>query len=331
MERKPAVKNLSGRADLNRRPPRPKRGALPNCATPRADESIIASMDNRQAAAFFVWMAAFFAWISACAPSNNPIASDTTAPATPTRLIPTRTHTPPAPNARFCREERGSVEEIPFDSTALPHFQIYLPPCYNFDSATRYPVLYLLHGAGFTDAQWIRLGVHKAADALISSEEIPALIIVMPYDKYSLNLIDEDDFGNVLIDDLLPYIDKHYRTRRDKRAIGGLSRGGGWAIRYGLTRPELFVAVGGHSPAIFYQDQARLMAWLSKIPADELPAFYLDAGDRDQEREVGLKFAEILSQAGIPHEWRLYIGLHDEVYWQAHTKEYLFWYGNVLR
>jgi enterochelin esterase-like enzyme len=287
-------------------------------------------MDNRQAALIFIWMTAILAWISACAPLNEPQPTPApTARFTPTRPAPTRVPSTSVPHQ--CTEKNGTVSQIPFDSVALPQFQIYLPPCYDFEQQSRYPVLYLLHGASFTDLQWIRLGASHAADALIAAEEIPPLIIVMPYDKYSTNLVDEDDFGEVLIEELLPYIDARYRTRSEQRAIGGLSRGAGWAIRYGLTQPELFVAIGGHSPAIFHQDQANLDDWLSAIPANKLPALYLDAGDRDQEREVGLKFVEILSQAGIPHEWRLYTGLHNEDYWHAHIKEYMRWYGNALR
>ena len=292
-------------------------------------------MKTRQAFSILVWTTAILAWISACVPLNATESLPApTAESTPRQIESTRvpsTRVPSTPTAQLCLEKHGSVAQIPFDSVALPQFQLYLPPCYDFESETRYPVLYLLHGANFTDAQWIRLGIPRAADALIAAEEIPPLIIVMPYDKYSTRLIDEDDFGNVLINDLLPYIDSQYRTQPEQRAIGGLSRGAGWAIRYGLTRPELFRAIGGHSPAIFHQDQAKLDDWLAEIPPEELPAIYLDAGDRDQEREIGLKFVEILAQAGVPHEWRLYTGLHNEDYWRAHAEEYLRWYGNALR
>ncbi len=193
----------------------------------------------------------------------------------------------------------------------------------------RYPVLYLLHGAGFEDDQWIRLGVAETTDHLIVDDEIPAYLIVMPYDKYSTRSVDKDDFGDVFVDELIPYIDENYRTIADAehRAIGGLSRGGGWAIRYGLTRWELFGAIGGHSAAIFYRDGSKLDDWLSEIPRNSLPQIYLDAGDKDQALSIVFSFVDLLAEMGIPHEWRLYAGLHDEAYWGTHVEEYLRWYG----
>ncbi len=207
-----------------------------------------------------------------------------------------------------------------FDAVSLPSYHIYLPPCYGFDPETRYPVLYLLHGANYTDDQWLRLG---------ATEGNPNFIIVMPFNKYSLRLVDDDEFGEIFIEDFLPFIDEAYLTRDEAkyRAIGGLSRGGGWAIHYGFTRWALFGAVGAHSPAIFYKDHNKLEKWLAEIPADAMPRLFVDVGDKDQELNSVISFEAMLNAQNIPHTWRFYTGFHDENYWAAHTQEYLAWYA----
>ena len=112
---------------------------------------------------------------------------------------------------------------------------IYLPPCYDERIEINYPVLYLLHGQTYTDDQWIRLGVPNILDNLIHSGESQPFIIVFPDDRY-WNLPAGPGFGERLVDSLIPYIDQTYRTLPDRnhRAIGGMSRGAGWALRLGL-------------------------------------------------------------------------------------------------
>jgi len=287
-------------------------------------------MDNRQAIILSLWITTILAWISACAPINTPApVPEPTIPLTATQ--PTAAVVESTPTPKQCQEQRGQVERRAFPSIALPQYTVYLPPCYDFDPKSAYPILYLLHGASFTDEQWIRLGATEKADELISAGEIPPLIIVMPYDKYSTHLVDDDEFGEVFIEEFLPYIDETYRTDPARRAIGGLSRGAGWAIDYGLTRYELFSAIGGHSAAIFKGDESRLDNWLAEIPAEQLPAIYLDAGDQDPDWRIALAFADLLNEMGIPHEWRFFTGSHDEEYWRAHLSEYLRWYGNILQ
>lgn len=293
-------------------------------------------MDNRQAFIFSLWMGTILAWVSACSPLNAQTPAHTPIPvssATPTLSTPALVESSPTPEGCFERSEQsGQVHRVTFDSTALPQFHIYLPACYDADHETRYPVLYLLHGQGYEDDQWLRLGVAEQADRLMAAEEIPAYLIVMPFDKASWRSVDDDEFGEALVDELIPYIDENYRTiaERESRALGGLSRGAGWAIRYGLTRWELFDAIGGHSAAIFYRDNGKLDDWLAEIPADSLPKIYLDIGDQDKERGSVFLFVELLAEEGISHEWRLYTGNHDEAYWGAHVEEYLRWYGDIF-
>jgi enterochelin esterase-like enzyme len=229
-----------------------------------------------------------------------------------------------------CLAIPGQVEADSLPSQSLAEtleFLIYLPPCYNEHGSQHYPVLYLLHGQTYTNDQWVRLGAPAIADRLIAAGDAPPFIIVMPYDP-SWKQPTEYGFAEALTEELIPYVDAHYRTipSRGQRAIGGLSRGAGWAIHLGLTRPDLFAAFGAHSPVVFWTDGPHLGEWLKAIPPDLLPRIYLDIGDNDHELQTALELEDILNQQNIPHEWHLYPGYHEEAYWHAHVEEYLRWY-----
>jgi enterochelin esterase-like enzyme len=138
-------------------------------------------------------------------------------------------------------------------------------------------------------------------------------------------------FGQAVIEELIPWIDEHYRTlpERRYRAIGGLSRGAGWAVHLGLSRWDLFGAIGAHSLAIFGADVPyNVNRWLDSIPPDAYPRIYLDIADRDRQDVTATTehFEALLTEKEIPHEWHLFNGYHDEAYWGAHVEDYLRWY-----
>lgn len=207
------------------------------------------------------------------------------------------------------------------------NYKIYLPPCYLFSSEQRYPVLYLLHGQGSTEDQWINIGVTDAADQLINSGKVPAFIMVFPYD-YSTKQPTEYNFEKVFIQILIPKIDSAYRTLPDAhdRAIGGMSRGGAWALHLGINHPNLFGAIGGHSPAIFYSDRNSLTRILQETPEAMIPRIWIDAGNNDSELSLIREFESFLTDQNIPHEWHEFIGFHDKNYWSLHVNQYLNWY-----
>jgi enterochelin esterase-like enzyme len=209
------------------------------------------------------------------------------------------------------------------------NFHVYLPPCYDQNTTLRYPVLYLIHGQNFDDDQWVRLGVPQTMDKLIS-EGLPPFIIVMPFDKYHYRQPATDPFDEAVVDELIPYVDDKYRTipNRVSRAVGGLSRGGGWALHFALTHPELFGTFGGHSLAILDEDGTHLSRLLDAIPPDEMPRIYMDIGKSDGLRTSVAKFETQLTERGIPHEWYINPGYHDEAYWSKHVEEYLKWYAS---
>ena len=188
-------------------------------------------------------------------------------------------------------------------------------------------MLYLLHGQTYTDDQWIRLGAVEVADDLILSGESGPFIIVFPDDRY-WNLPPGPGFGQRLEEELIPYIDSTYRTLtdRDHRAIGGMSRGAGWALRLGLTRWDLFGTIGLHSLAVLQKDASRIRDWLRDIPPPSRPRIFMDIGDNDQELEMAQQVETQFNDFRLTHEWHLYSGAHTEEYWSAHVEEYIRWY-----
>jgi enterochelin esterase-like enzyme len=190
-------------------------------------------------------------------------------------------------------------------------------------------VLYLLHGQTYTEDQWIRLGVPTVMDRLIISGEIPPFLIVFPYD-YSYLQPTQYHFEDVFMQELLPEIDSTYRTLPNpaQRSIGGLSRGAAWALHLGINHPDVFGAIGAHSPVMFYTDGIRLPITLQNLPVGMAPRLFLDIGDNDGELRYNLEFKKFLDEHKIPYEWHQYPGFHDEKYWGAHVETYLRWYAS---
>jgi len=225
------------------------------------------------------------------------------------------------------RFEHGSLRN---DLLPLPlDYLVYLPPCYDQQPERKYPVLYLIHGQNYNNDQWDRLGIDESADALIAGGQIPPLIIVLPRDR-SWAQPTEDRFGQVIVESLVPWIDSNYRTlpERDYRAVGGLSRGAGWAVHLGLSQWQLFGAIGAHSLPVFWTDTSHIRQWLRDIPTEELPRIYMDIGEKDRPAilESAMWFENLLAEERIPHEWHLFPGYHEEAYWESHIEQYLRWY-----
>ena len=242
--------------------------------------------------------------------------------------------TPGAENnhpTRGCLEQAGVVEAESIFSESLKddlHLQVYLPPCYHDFTEHNYPVVYLLHGLYFDEDQWLRLGVAEQMDRLITAGEIAAFIIILPRET-RFDPLQTSPFADALTEELIPWVDQHYRTLPEKhyRAIGGLSRGAAWSIRIGLLHYPLFDSVGAHSLPGFQVNTGRFAAIIEQVPNHELPSFFIDIGNRDPERTAAQSFADQLNDYNIPHTWYLFNGDHSETYWSAHLEYYLRWYS----
>jgi len=278
---------------------------------------------------------ALLSTLSACKPLKTVVQTPQAVTVSPSPVVETL-EAGPAPTIeatvqpKGCTETKGSVVKALLPSKLVEgglKFRVYLPPCYHFDKDKRYPVIYLIHGQGFNDDQWERIGAPGTADKLIA-EGLKPFIIVMPYDKYHYKFPSTDPFDESVETELIPYVDKIYRTiaDRDHRAIGGLSRGGGWAIFFSLTRPDLFSIIGGHSPAVFDEDASNIIKWMGELKPDQPMRYFIDVGEGDGLRDSAAWFEFELTDHKIPHVWRLYTGYHNEEYWSKHIEEYLRWY-----
>ncbi|HMD89237.1 MAG TPA: alpha/beta hydrolase-fold protein [Anaerolineaceae bacterium] len=276
-------------------------------------------------------------------PANQPndaIQSSPIIPNTPTEK-PTQTLTPtpyhsPTPTLTAtppkCSETQGRIEPHQINTELLPNplaFLVYLPPCYTTTPAIRYPVLYFLHGMNEDDTQWVRIGATTTADQLISSGEEPPFLIVMPDEVNTAADVDDTGFGNALVKDLVPWIDQNYASCTDSicRAIGGLSRGSGWALRLGFINWQIFGAIGSHSISPFDGDYYLVPDWLKVIPPGQLPRLYMDIGSSDISLQNATQMEALFSKYNVPHAWHVFEGYHNEDYWSAHVADYLRWYA----
>lgn len=149
----------------------------------------------------------------------------------------------------------GNLGQLSVDRAVL----VYLPPGYEEVRNGRYPVLYLLHGASQTGhLLWTGslANVQDIADRVFGVSPSRGLIIVMPDASspylgtlYS-NSLTEGNWESFVADDLVNYVDHHYRTVADRRSrgIAGHSRGGYGALRIAIYRPDVFSAVYALSP-----------------------------------------------------------------------------------
>ncbi len=110
--------------------------------------------------------------------------------------------------------------------------------------------------------------------------------------------------------------------------MGGLSRGGGWAIHFALSDWDQFGVMGAHSPAVFYSDAEQMRSMLDALPSESIPRMYIDIGERDRPEilRAAIWFEGLLNEKGLPHEWHLFSGYHNEAYWSEHMEQYLRWY-----
>lgn len=264
-------------------------------------------------------------------PTLNPPNTQPTATFTPTTTpLPTLT---PTPTEVPCSETRGTIvdAEIPTGYLNRPvNTKIYLPPCYDAQSDTGYPVLYMLHGQAATNDQWLRLGLTSAADELIAQGLIQPMLIVMPFEVTWTPGPEDSMFDEALTLDVIPYIDSNYPTCPSKacRAVGGLSRGGNWAVYFGFAFPNLFGVVGAHSTPLFYGQEFRINQALDNVASvEELPFVLVDMGSKDADRASVQAFKSFLETKGILFEYHEFDGRHEESYWSAHVSDYLRWYS----
>jgi enterochelin esterase family protein len=156
----------------------------------------------------------------------------------------------------------GMVASVNYYSTALGKWRrmhVYMPPGYEINSE-KYPVLYLLHGAGDNDDSWTSVGrANFILDNLIAAKKAKPMLIVMTAGHATAAqgnaggfLSATDDFARDFTTDVMPYIEKHYRVMTDRAhtAIAGLSMGGSQTLNIAIPHLNRFAYIGVFSSGL---------------------------------------------------------------------------------
>ncbi|MDP6823537.1 MAG: alpha/beta hydrolase-fold protein [Dehalococcoidia bacterium] len=261
-------------------------------------------------------------------------------------------------NSEVSQNERtlGNFVEVPGDSPVIyeivdvPHGNVtmrwymsstlgvtrrvfvYTPPGYQ-DSDDRYPVLYLLHGTGGSEANWTVEGrANFILDNLIADGAALPMVVVMPYGRAYPQISRESGsigfrenielFEGDLLNSVIPEIEGNYRVLndRDNRAIAGLSGGGGQSLAIGLGNLEVFGWIAGFSAAIRESEFDRVYgARLSGAPAPNL--LWVGCGDLDHLYDVNRALLKWLEGKGVDHIAHLTGGGHDFQNWRPYLHD----------
>lgn len=215
---------------------------------------------------------------------------------------------------------RGTVEMFEYRSAVTDTVRkanVYLPPGYSADK--KYPVLYLLHGIGGDETEWLKLAAPNAIlDNLIAGGKAVPMIVVMPNgralkddrasgDPFTPEKIESfARFERDLLDHLIPAIEAKYSTFTDRehRALAGLSMGGGQTLNFGFGNLDTFAWIGAFSSAPNTKPPRELVT----DPAaarEKLKLIYLSCGNKDGLINFSQGVHRYLKEHDVPHIWNV--------------------------
>ncbi len=255
-----------------------------------------------------------------------------------------------------CSPDSGTVITLEIESEALggreKPYTLYLPP--NWCHLEDLPVLVMLHGMTGDNTDWVDDGhIDAVADELILAGEIKPLIILMPDADNSFYMPGPGgDYETYIVEELVSAVDAAFPTAatRETRFVGGLSMGGFGALYLGLRHPDVFSAIGAHSPALYTPNEVigGAPAWMfgvrGELYAERDPVtilvrggwpeglrLYTDIGISDPLlSDTGYLLAGLANTSGqIDFEGHLWPGAHDWNYWGAHVPDYLRFYAGI--
>jgi enterochelin esterase-like enzyme len=225
----------------------------------------------------------------------------------------------------------GSIDTIHYTSNTVGTKRaalVYTPP--GFTRKRKYPVLYLLHGIGGDEKEWLNGGQPQVIlDNLYAAGKIAPMIVVLPNgramknDRATGDIMAPDKikafevFEKDLLNDLVPFIEKSYPvlSNRQSRAIAGLSMGGGQSLNFGLGNLDKFAWVGGFSSA----PNTRLPEQLVPDPAmatKKLSLLWISCGADDRLINISKRTHDHLVQNNVPHIYYIEPGVHDFKVWK---------------
>ena len=242
----------------------------------------------------------------------------------------------------------GSIDSKTLGATVK--YNVYLPNGYKAEN--HYPVLYLLHGFTDTYTAWVEKGgVETVADELIASGEMVPTIIVMPnaggpevYETWNgyFNMPGWN-YEDFFFGEFLPEVEKKYNCggAKGRRAVSGLSMGGGGSLVYAQRHPELFSSCYAMSPWLDNkenevntrtdgQDKVFLVREAVKrhsaidflsnadqatLAALRTVAWFVDCGDDDFLLQLSMDFHMKMREVKVHNELRVRNGVHNWEYW----------------
>jgi enterochelin esterase-like enzyme len=226
---------------------------------------------------------------------------------------------------------KGKLDSIVYESKTVGVSRkalVYTPP--GFDKKKKYPVLYLLHGIGGDEKEWLKGGNPPVIlDNLYADGKIQPMIVVMPNgramkdDRAIGNIFDKEKveafatFEKDLLNDLIPFIEKKYPvlTDRENRAIAGLSMGGGQSLNFGLGNLDKFAWVGGFSSAPNTKRPEELVPNPDET-RKKLKLLWISCGDNDGLITFSKRTHDYLYEKDVPHIYYVEPGVHDFKVWK---------------
>ena len=226
---------------------------------------------------------------------------------------------------------QGKIDTVTYQSKTVGTNRkalVYTPPGYS--QARKYPVLYLLHGIGGDEKEWLKGGQPQAIlDNLYAGKKAEPMIVVMPNgramkdDRATGNIMAPDkvqafaDFEQDLLNDLIPFIEASYPviSDREHRAIAGLSMGGGQSLNFGLGNLDKFAWIGGFSSAPNTKKPEELVPDPAKA-REQLKLLWISCGDNDRLLSFSKRTHDYLVTNNVPHIYYIEPGVHDFKVWK---------------
>ena len=268
---------------------------------------------------------------------------------------------PPASMVEVPGNDFDDARQVPHGSVRMETYHsktlgvprtlwVYTPPGYDRGN-TRYPVLYLLHGAGNIDSSWMLTGrANYILDNLIAEGKAKPMIVINPFGYARQGIgtgperpvnapagaaagappgrgggVGGGQFGRDLLDDVIPFVEKTFRTLNtpDNRAIGGLSMGGGQTAAIAFANPEKFRYVLIMSAGSPNADETYPGFFKDPNANKKFKLLWVGVGKDDALAGGGSKqLDETLTKYKIDHTYRVTDGRHEWVVWRHHLNEF---------
>ena len=240
----------------------------------------------------------------------------------------------------------GAVASVYYKSTALNgrmrRMHVYTPPGYEMGGREKYPVFYLLHGAGDNDDAWTSVGrANFIFDNLIAAKKAKPMVVVMPAGHTSTGRFtpgSADEFLSDFSGDIVPYVEKHYRVMTDRKntALAGLSMGGSQTLSLMAKHPEKFAYVGVFSSGVIVRaamgagvgagPMAGIEGWAAEHAATldsagakkGMKLLWLSTGADDFLLPTTKATVEVLLKHGFKPEFKETMGGHTWINWREY-------------